>query len=49
LASFFTAETRSAFDRREPVHITYRDANGNGMPDEGEITANVDRFFFTCG
>jgi len=28
--------------------ITYRDANGNGMPDDGEITANVDRFFFTC-
>jgi hypothetical protein len=29
--------------------ITYRDANGNGMPDDGEITANVERFFFTCG
>jgi hypothetical protein len=29
-------------------HITYRDLNGNGAPDEGEITANIDRFFFTC-
>ena len=29
-------------------HITYRDLNGNGEPDEGEIAVNVDRFFFTC-
>jgi hypothetical protein len=29
-------------------HQTFRDANGNGEPDPGEITANVDRFFFTC-
>jgi hypothetical protein len=29
-------------------HITYRDVNGNGQPDEGEITASVDRFHFTC-
>jgi hypothetical protein len=30
-------------------HITYRDANGNGQPDEGgEITASFDRFHFTC-
>jgi hypothetical protein len=29
-------------------HVTFRDANGNGEPDPGEITANVDRFFFTC-
>jgi hypothetical protein len=29
-------------------HLTFRDANGNGEPDPGEITANVDRFFFTC-
>src|SRR5215213_2259580 len=29
-------------------HLTFRDANGNGVPDPGEITANVDRFFFTC-
>ena len=29
-------------------HVTFRDANGNGVPDPGEITANVDRFFFTC-
>lgn len=30
-------------------HITFRDANGNFEPDPGEITASVDRFFFTCG
>ena len=29
-------------------HVTFRDANGNGEPDPGEITANVDRFLFTC-
>jgi hypothetical protein len=29
-------------------HVTFRDANGNSVPDPGEITANVDRFFFTC-
>jgi hypothetical protein len=29
-------------------HLTFRDTNGNGVPDPGEITANVDRFFFTC-
>jgi hypothetical protein len=29
--------------------ITYRDANANGVPDDGEITANVERFFFGCG
>jgi len=29
-------------------HVTFRDANGNSAPDPGEITANVDRFFFTC-
>jgi acid stress-induced BolA-like protein IbaG/YrbA len=29
-------------------HVTVRDANDNGEPDPGEITANVDRFFFTC-
>lgn len=29
-------------------HVTFRDANGNGVPDPGEITASVDRFFFTC-
>jgi hypothetical protein len=23
-------------------------AHGNGIPDADEITANVDRFFFTC-
>jgi hypothetical protein len=30
-------------------HITYRDANANGVPDSGEITSAVDQFFFTCG
>jgi hypothetical protein len=30
-------------------HMTYRDLNGNGSPDDGEITSNIDRFFFTCG
>jgi hypothetical protein len=29
-------------------HVTFRDTNGNGEPDPGEISANVDRFFFTC-
>jgi hypothetical protein len=29
-------------------HMTYRDANGNEEPDPGELSANVDRFFFTC-
>ena len=29
-------------------HVTFRDANGNDVPDPGEITAAVDRFFFTC-
>ena len=29
-------------------HTTFHDANGNGLPDEGEITASVDKFFFTC-
>jgi hypothetical protein len=30
-------------------HLTYRDADGDGAPDPGEISAGVDRFFFTCG
>ena len=29
-------------------HITYRDLNGDGVPQADEISANVDRFFFTC-
>lgn len=29
-------------------HIAYRDLNGNGQPDEGEIAASLDRFFYTC-
>jgi hypothetical protein len=31
------------------VHITYRDLNGNGMPDPGEITAQFDYFRLRCG
>jgi hypothetical protein len=30
------------------THVSYRDVNGNGQPDPGEIRASVDRFFFTC-
>jgi hypothetical protein len=51
-------EPRSIYDANgQPIgtvmihalsHITYRDANGNGQPDPGEITANVDHFRFTC-
>ena len=29
-------------------HVTYRDRNGDGQPQPNEISANVDRFFFTC-
>lgn len=29
-------------------HVTYRDLNGNGEPDENEVSAEIDRFFFTC-
>ena len=29
-------------------HLTFHDANGNGQPDEGEVTSSIDRFFFTC-
>jgi hypothetical protein len=29
-------------------HVTYRDLNGNGAPDEGEVSSEMDRFFFTC-
>jgi hypothetical protein len=29
-------------------HITYRDLNGNGQPDEGEIRVSFERSFFTC-
>ena len=29
-------------------HVTYQDVNGNGTPDPGEISAQVDSFFFTC-
>jgi hypothetical protein len=29
-------------------HITYRDMNAGGIPQPGEISSNIDRFFFTC-
>ncbi len=29
-------------------HITYRDLNGNGQPDDGEITSSFERFHFIC-
>ena len=31
------------------MHITYRDLNGNGMPDPGEITAQFEYFRLRCG
>jgi hypothetical protein len=31
------------------MHITYRDLNGNGMPDPGEITVEFDYFRLRCG
>ena len=30
------------------THTTWRDTNGNGFPDAGEITANVSKVRFTC-
>jgi hypothetical protein len=30
------------------THTTWRDTNGNGQPDPGEFTANVDQFRVTC-
>jgi len=30
------------------THITWRDTNGNGQPDPGEIRASVDQFRVTC-
>jgi hypothetical protein len=29
-------------------HVTYSDLNGDGQPEADEISASVDRFFFTC-
>lgn len=29
-------------------HITYRDSNGDGEPQPNEISANIERFLFTC-
>jgi hypothetical protein len=29
-------------------HITYRDLNGDGVPQADEISASVDRLFFPC-
>ena len=31
------------------MHITYRDLNGNGMPDPGEISAEFGYFHLRCG
>jgi hypothetical protein len=31
------------------VHVTYRDLNGNDMPDPGEITAEFEYFRLRCG
>ena len=30
------------------AHTTYRDLNGNGQPDDGEITSSFERFHFIC-
>ena len=30
------------------THVTWRDANGNGQPDPGEIKSSVDQFRVTC-
>jgi hypothetical protein len=30
-------------------HITYRDLDGSGTPDPGEIKVELSRFSFTCG
>jgi hypothetical protein len=30
------------------THVTWRDANGNGQPDPGEIKSTVDQFRVTC-
>jgi len=58
MAKTVIQEPRAIYDGGQPIGrvlihfvsgITYRDANANGMPDDGEITANVERFFFTCG
>ena len=35
-------------DVHSVTHLTWRDLNGNGQPDPGEITANVNLFKFSC-
>jgi hypothetical protein len=30
------------------IHLTFRDAYGNGQPDPGDITVSFERFFFIC-
>ncbi len=30
------------------THLTYKDLNGDGQPQPNEISASVDRLFFTC-
>jgi hypothetical protein len=37
-----------ALDVSGVTHLTWRDLNGNGQPDPGEITANVNRLRFSC-
>jgi hypothetical protein len=33
----------------ETIHITFRDTNGNGAPDPGEISVQFDHFRLRCG
>ena len=37
-----------SIDVRNVAHLTWRDHNGNGQPDPGEITANVNLFRLSC-
>jgi len=58
VANSVTREPRTIYDASGVVvghvtihaytHLTFHDANANGVPDEGEVTASVDKFFFTC-
>jgi hypothetical protein len=33
----------------ETIHVTFRDTNGNGEPDPGEISVQIDHFRLRCG
>jgi hypothetical protein len=33
----------------ETIHVTFRDTNGNGAPDPGEISVQFDHFRLRCG